>query len=84
MREQLVKAQAEISGLRAVNSAAPVAPIAPMTEIVTSVAQFDEAAIEAEVARRVEAIPPPNITAAVEAEVNKRISQITPDRKSVV
>lgn len=53
-----------------------------MTEIVTSVAQFDEAAIEAEVARRVEAIPPPNITAAVEAEVNKRISQITPSDNS--
>lgn len=53
-----------------------------MTEIVTSVTQFDEAAIAAEVARRVEAIPPPDITATVEAEVSKRISQITPSDNS--
>lgn len=74
MREQLIKAQAEVNDLRAANSAAPVAPMAPMAETVAPVAQFDEAAIEAEVTRRVAAIPPPDITAAVEAEVNKIIS----------
>lgn len=78
MREQLIKAQSEINDLRVANSVTPVAPIAPMAEAVTPVAQFDEAAIEAEVARRVAAIPPPDITAAVEAEVNKRISQTAP------
>lgn len=77
-----MKAQAEINDLRTVNSAGPAAPMAPMAEIATPVIQFDEAAIEAEIARRVNAIPPPDITAAVEAEVNKRLSQIAPSNNS--
>lgn len=74
MREQLVKAQTEVNDLRVANSVAPVAPMAPMAEAVAPAAQFNEATIEAEVARRVAAIPPPDITAAVEAEVNKIMS----------
>lgn len=74
MREQLVRAQTEVNDLRVANSVAPVAPMAPMAEAVAPAAQFDEAVIEAEVARRVAAIPPPDITAAVEAEVNKIMS----------
>lgn len=87
MKEQNERAQAEISQLRAASNAAsvsatPVAPVAPIAEIAAPVTQFDEAAIEAEVARRVAAIPPPNISAAVEAEVAKRMSQIAPTNNS--
>lgn len=83
LKEQLEQAQKEINALRAEKTAAPVAPVAPITEVAAPAAPAaDEATIEAEVARRIAAIPPPDITAAVEAEVTKRLSQMSPSGNS--